>query len=75
MNSHKPTNGERMKNLLKISISLILIVASPLVSRTDTVDYITYEELVGVWTLTQNGFDHNLTEGRILEMCKNIINH
>ena len=62
-----------MKNIHTFSLALILIVASPSVSRPDPVDSIPYEELVGVWTFTQNGFDHNFTEDRVLELCKSII--
>ena len=62
-----------MKKILNISFALILIVSSPLVSRSGPVDLITYEEVVGVWTLTQNGFDHNFTEDLVLELCKSII--
>ena len=62
-----------MKNILNIPLALILIVASPLVSRSDTVNTIPYEEVVGVWTLTQNGFDHSFTEDLVLELCKTII--
>ena len=62
-----------MKNILNISLALILIVVSPLVSRPDPVDLIPYEEVVGVWTLTQNGFDHSFTGVRVLELCKTII--
>ena len=62
-----------MRHVLNISLALILIVASPLVSRPDPVDSIPYEELVGVWTFTQNGFDHNFAEDRVIELCKSII--
>ena len=62
-----------MRHVLNISLALILIVASPSVSRPDPVDSIPYEELVGVWTFTQNGFDHNFAEDRVLELCKSII--
>ena len=62
-----------MKNILNISLALILIVVSPLVSRPDPVDLIPYEEVVGVWTLTQNGFDHSFAGVRVLELCKTII--
>jgi len=62
-----------MKNIHTFSLALILIVASPLVSRTNPADSIPYEELVGVWTLTQNGFDHNFSEDRVLELCKTVI--
>ena len=62
-----------MRHVLNISLALILIVVSPSVSRPDPVDSIPYEELVGVWTFTQNGFDHNFAEDRVLELCKSII--
>ena len=62
-----------MRHVLNISLALILIVASPSVSRPDPVDSIPYEELIGVWTFTQNGFDHNFAEDRVLELCKSII--
>ena len=62
-----------MRHVLNISLALILIVASPSVSRPDPVDSIPYEELVGVWTFTQNGFAHNFAEDRVLELCKSII--
>ena len=62
-----------MKNMLKIYFSLILIIAFPLVIRPDHFESIPYKRVVGVWTFTQNGFDHNFTEDRILELCKNVI--
>ena len=62
-----------MRHVLNISLALIWIVTSPSVSRPDPVDSIPYEELVGVWTFTQNGFDHNFAEDRVLELCKSII--
>ena len=62
-----------MKHVLYIAITLFLITTYPMVSRVDAADPIPYEELVGVWTYTQNGFDHNLTEDRVLELCKTVI--
>jgi hypothetical protein len=75
----QPIKSKTMNHILKkffflpFSLAIILIVASPLVSRTNPADSIPSEELVGVWTFTQNGFDHNFTKDRVLELCKTVI--
>ena len=59
--------------ILPFLFALILIFTTPLFSRLEAIDPIAYDELVGVWTFTQNGFDHNFAEDRVLELCKSII--
>ena len=59
--------------ILPFFFALILLFTTPLFSRLEAIDPIAYEELVGVWTYTQNGFDHNLPEEPVLDLCKTII--
>ena len=59
-----------MKNILiEISLALILIIALPFVSLADAAETIPYEKLVGVWTLSQDGANHNLTKAQVSELC------
>ena len=59
-----------MKNILfQLSLALTLIVSLPFVSLADDAETIPYEKLVGVWTVSQNGTNHNLTKAQISEMC------
>jgi hypothetical protein len=40
-----------------------------LLSITASAESIPYEKLVGVWTVSQNGVNHNLTKAQVSELC------
>ena len=63
-----------MKSILNTSItpfslSLILMVSSLFVSRAVPADTIPFKDLVGVWTVSQGGANHNLTKAQVSELC------
>ena len=59
-----------MKNILiHLSLALILIVSFPFVILADDAETIPFEDLVGVWTLSQGGPNHNLTKAQVSELC------
>ena len=63
-----------MKSILNTSItpfslSLILIVSSLFVSRAVPADTIPFKDLVGVWTMSQGGPNHNLSKTQISQLC------
>ena len=40
-----------------------------LISITASAESIPYEKLVGLWTVSQNGVNHNLTKAQVSELC------
>ena len=59
-----------MKNILiQLSLALPLLVSSPFVSHAVPADPIPFEELVGVWTFSQDSANHNLTNAQVSELC------
>ena len=55
--------------IIPFSLALILIVSPLFVSRAVPADTIPYADLVGVWTVSQNGVNHKLTKEQISELC------
>ena len=55
--------------IIRFSLALILIVSSLFVSRAVPAETIPFEDLVGVWTLSQGGPNHNLTKAQVSELC------
>ena len=51
------------------SLALILIVSSLFVSRAVPADTIPFKDLVGVWTVSQGGPNHNLSKTQISQLC------
>ncbi len=59
-----------MKNILiQLSLALILIIALPFVSLADAAETIPYENLVGVWTMSQDWVNHDLSKAQVSELC------
>jgi len=63
-----------MKSILNttifpFSLALILIVSSLFVRRAVPADTIPFKDLVGVWTVSQGGANHNLTKAQVSELC------
>ena len=56
-----------MKHLLLIIISFFTIIL------TAYAESIPYEDLVGVWTLSQGGPNHNLTKAQVSELCGTVL--
>ena len=52
-----------MQRLLLTTLWFILMIFS---SSAETIPY---EKLVGVWTLSQDGVNHNLTKAQVSELC------
>ena len=55
--------------IIPFSLALILIVSSLFVSRAVPADTIPFKDLVGVWTVSQGGANHNLTKAQVSELC------
>jgi len=63
-----------MKSILNTSITpfslaLVLIVTSLFVSRVVPAETIPFKDLVGVWTMSQGGPNHDLTHGQVEDLC------
>ena len=55
--------------IIRFSLALIFIVSPLIVRRAAPADTIPYADLVGVWTLSQGGPNHNLTKAQVSELC------
>ena len=55
--------------IIPFSLALILIVSSLFVSRAVPADTIPFKDLVGVWTVSQGGPNHNLSKTQISQLC------
>ena len=55
--------------IFPFSLALILIVSSLFVSRAVPADTIPFKDLVGVWTVSQGGPNHNLSKKQISQLC------
>ena len=55
--------------IIPFSLALIFIVSPLFVSRAVTAETIPLKDLVGVWTMTQGGPNHNLTKAQVSELC------
>ena len=55
------------------SLALILAGCSLFVNRGVPADSISYEDLVGVWTMSQGGANHNLTKAQVSELCGTVL--
>ncbi|MDP6712912.1 MAG: hypothetical protein QGG38_09615, partial [Nitrospinaceae bacterium] len=63
-----------MKSILNTSITpfslaLVLIVTFLFVSRVVPAETIPFKDLVGVWTMSQGGPNHDLTHGQVEDLC------
>ena len=56
-----------MRNLFLFHLFIFLF------SITASAESIPYEKLVGVWTVSQNGTNHNLTKEQISELCGTVL--
>ncbi len=52
---------------------LLSILLFSLFSFTASAETIPYEKLVGVWTVSQGGINHDLTEAQVAELCETVL--